>query len=235
METIVEKIRSELISNADEKTRIQGEKFFKGDIKIYGLKSALVYQIGKKYYKSLPDKNKKVIFGFCDELWESGYMEEIGIACEWSYNVSKQYEPEDFIIFEKWVNRYVANWAACDGLCNHTVGTFIEMYPSYIKELKRWAHSKNRWVKRASAVTFIVPARKGLFLDDIFEIADILHSDPDDMVQKGYGWMLKAASQAHQEKVFEYVMARKATMPRTSLRYAIEKMPAELKARAMTR
>jgi len=81
----------------------------------------------------------------------------------------------------------------------------------------------------------IVPARKGLFLKDIFEIADILHSDPDDMVQKGYGWMLKAASQAHQEKVFNYVMSRKATMPRTSLRYAIEKMPAELKARAMAK
>ena len=89
--------------------------------------------------------------------------------------------------------------------------------------------------KRASAVSLIVPARKGKFLDDIFEIADILHADKDDMVQKGYGWMLKAASQAHQEKVFNYVMSKKTTMPRTSLRYAIEKMPAELKARAMAK
>jgi 3-methyladenine DNA glycosylase AlkD len=90
-------------------------------------------------------------------------------------------------------------------------------------------------VKRASAVSLIVPARQGKFLDDIFEIADILHSDSDDMVQKGYGWMLKAASQAHQEEVFRYVMNKKATMPRTSLRYAIEKMPAELKSKAMAK
>jgi 3-methyladenine DNA glycosylase AlkD len=90
-------------------------------------------------------------------------------------------------------------------------------------------------VKRASAVSLIVPARKGKFLQDIFDIATILHSDPDDMVQKGYGWMLKASSQAHQEHVFNYVMKMKSTMPRTALRYAIEKMPSELKIRAMSK
>ena len=57
--------------------------------------------------------------------------------------------------------------------------------------------------------------------------------DRDDMVQKGYGWMLKAASQAHQEEVFSYVMQHKAVMPRTALRYAIEKMPPLLRAQAM--
>jgi 3-methyladenine DNA glycosylase AlkD len=235
MGKIINKIRTELIRNADEKTRIQGEKFFKENIKIYGLKSAQVEQISKEYYKTLPGTSKSKIFSYCKELWESGFMEEAGIACMWSYNVRKQYIPEDFTVFEGWVNKYVTNWAACDTLCNHTVGTFIEMYPSYLAGLKRWAKSKNRWVKRASAVSLIVPARKGLFLEDIFEIADILHSDPDDMVQKGYGWMLKAASQAHQKEVFDYVMRKKATMPRTSLRYAIEKMPQELKARAMAK
>lgn len=235
MSKTIDNIRHELISNADEKTRLQGERFFKEDIKIHGLKSAQVGKISKAFYQTLPDKSKKVIFSFCEELWKPGFMEETGIACMWSYNVRKQYEPDDFKTFEMWVNKYVTNWAACDTLCNHTVGSFIEMYPLCLSELKRWAKSENRWVKRASAVSLIVPARKGLFLEDIFEIADILHSNPDDMVQKGYGWMLKAASQAHQEKVFNYVMSKKATMPRTSLRYAIEKMPAELKARAMAK
>jgi 3-methyladenine DNA glycosylase AlkD len=149
--------------------------------------------------------------------------------------VRKHFEPNDFDVFEKWVNVYVDNWASCDTLSNHTIGTFIEMYPEFLTGLKRWATSQNRWTKRASAVSLIIPARKGMFLNDIFIIADILHSDKDDMVQKGYGWMLKAASQAHQKKVFDYVMRKKATMPRTSLRYAVEKMPAELKARAMAK
>ncbi|MCX6334581.1 MAG: DNA alkylation repair protein [Bacteroidia bacterium] len=235
METIIEKIRKELKKNADERTRIQGEKFFKENVRIYGLKSAQLVQISKEFYKSLPDKSKSKIFSLCEELWKSGFLEEAGVACMWSYNVRKQYEPSDFKVFEEWVNKYVNNWAACDSLCNHTVGSLIEMYPACLSGLKRWAKSKNRWVKRASAVSLIVPARKGLFLEDIFEIADILHSDPDDMVQKGYGWMLKASSQAHQKEVFEYVIKRKTTMPRTSLRYAIEKMPKELKARAMAK
>jgi 3-methyladenine DNA glycosylase AlkD len=235
MSKIIDKIRNELISKADEKTRLQGEKYFKESVKIYGLKSALVTEISKAHYRTLPAKTKSEIFSFCEELWQSGFLEEAGIACMWSYNIRKQFIPDDFMTFEKWVNIYVANWAACDTLCNHTVGTFIEMYPSFLSGLKRWAKSENLWVKRASAVSLIIPARKGLFLEDIFEIADTLHSDPDDMVQKGYGWMLKAASQAHQTEVFNYVMRKKVTMPRTALRYAIEKMPSELKAKAMVK
>jgi 3-methyladenine DNA glycosylase AlkD len=45
--------------------------------------------------------------------------------------------------------------------------------------------------------------------------------------------MLKASSQKHQQEVFDYVMEKKQIMPRTSLRYAIEKMPKELKMKAM--
>jgi 3-methyladenine DNA glycosylase AlkD len=235
MNRIIESIRKELITHADEKTRLSGERFFKEDVKLYGLKSADVSRISKEHYKDIEDKSKLQIFVLCDELWKSGYMEESFVACNWAYNMRKQYETADFEVFEKWVKTYIDNWASCDTLCNHTIGTFIEMYPEYLSGLKKWAESPNRWVKRASAVSLIVPARKGKFLNDIFAIADILLSDKDDMVQKGFGWMLKAASQAHQKDVFNYVMSKKATMPRTSLRYAIEKMTPELKAQAMVK
>ena len=235
MSKIIEDIRKELINSSDEKTRISGERFFKEDVKLYGVKSAVVTQIGKEFYKTIPDKNKKHIFSLCDELWRSGYMEDSFIACNWSYYVNKQYEPGDLKVFESWVNNYVTNWAACDTLCNHTVGTLIEMYPGKIADLKKWAKSKNRWMRRASAVSLIVPARKGLFLSDIFEIAGLVLQDADDMVQKGYGWMLKSASQAYQKEVFDFVVTNKALMPRTSLRYAIEKMPEELKVTAMAK
>jgi 3-methyladenine DNA glycosylase AlkD len=151
----------------------------------------------------------------------------------WSEKLGKKMEPTDFETLERWIKNYVSNWASCDTLCNHTVGDFVTMYPEFLSKLKEFAQSENRWVKRAAAVSLIIPARKGLFLKDIFEIADILLLDSDDLVQKGYGWMLKAASQAHQHEVFEYVMIKKAVMPRTALRYAIEKMPEELKKLAM--
>jgi len=58
-------------------------------------------------------------------------------------------------------------------------------------------------------------------------------TDSDDTVQKGYGWMLKVASETYQHEVFDYVMRNKKVMPRTALRYAIEKMPDELRREAM--
>jgi 3-methyladenine DNA glycosylase AlkD len=235
MSDIINKISAELLFSADEKTKLSAERFFKEEVKLYGIKSAEVIRISKAHFKEIDDKSKAHIFSLCNELWKSGFMEESFVACNWAYQVNKQYEPADFKIFDLWVHDYVNNWASCDTLCNHTIGTFVEMYPEFLSGLKNWARSANRWVKRASAVTLIIPARKGRFLDDILEIADILHSDNDDMVQKGYGWMLKAASQAHLQEVFNYVMSKKSTMPRTSLRYAIEKMPAELKARAMAK
>ena len=235
MTKIIEDIRNELVKNADEKTRKSGERFFREEVKLYGLKSAAVTKIGREFYKRIPDKNKVAVFDLCDELWRSGYLEETGIACMWSYNVSPEYKPDDIRIFEGWINNYVTNWASCDTLCNHSVGTLIEMYPQSIIYLKKWTKSQNRWVRRASAVSLIIPARKGLFPVDVFEIADSLLSDTDDMVQKGYGWMLKSASQAYQKAVFDYVVKHKAVMPRTSLRYAIEKMPRDLKLVAMAR
>lgn len=233
MKNILAALREELKSSSDEAVKKSGERFFKEDVKMYGIKTADVSRTAKEYYKKIKERDKTEIFSLCEELWQSGFMEESFIACNWSYNLHKNYAPEDFGTFERWVKNYLSNWASCDTLCNHTIGTFVEMFPEYISELKKWAESGNRWTRRAAAVTLIIPARKGLFLNDIFRIADILLHDGDDLVQKGYGWMLKAASESHQKEVFDYVIKSKTAMPRTALRYAIEKMPKELKAEAM--
>jgi 3-methyladenine DNA glycosylase AlkD len=232
---ILTQVRQDLIHSADEKTKENGPKFFKEDVKLYGVKTAIVTSISKKSFETIKEKDKGEILNLCEELWKSGYMEETFIACNWSYFIHKQYEDRDLEVFGNWLQRYVSNWAACDTLCNHTIGTYLEMYPHRVVEIKEWARSENRWMRRGSAVSLIIPARKGNFLDDILEIAGILLLDQDDLVQKGYGWMLKAASQAHQEQVFHFVMEHNGVMPRTALRYAIEKMPAELKKEAMVR
>ena len=81
----------------------------------------------------------------------------------------------------------------------------------------------------------LIPAKKGLFNDDIFEIADSLLLDKDDLVQKGYGWMLKSLCTKYDDEVYQYVLSKRDTMPRTALRYAIEKMPKPMKQEAMKR
>jgi 3-methyladenine DNA glycosylase AlkD len=235
MNKIIENLRSELLSKADENTKLSGERFFKEEVVLFGVRTAEVERTGKQHFRNISGRSKEEIFHLCEILFESGVMEESFVACNWSYNMHKQYQPGDFSIFEKWVEKYVHNWATCDTLCNHTVGTLVEMYPELAEGLKKWARSGNRWVKRASAVSLIVPAKRGKFLPDVLEIADILLQDKDDMVQKGYGWMLKVASQAHQDEIFRYVMKNKASMPRTALRYAIEKMPPEKRKMAMER
>ena len=235
MKEIVARLEKELEKMSDAKLQQTSQRFFKESIKTYGTKTGDIVKLGKTYFKEIKDLKKKEVFELCESLWQSGYLEETFIACEWSYNMHKQFEEKDIQTFERWIDKYITNWASCDTFCNHTVGEFIMMYPQYISTLKTWAKSKTRWMKRASAVSLIIPARKGMFLDDIFEIADTLLLDSDDMVQKGYGWMLKVASQSHEKEVFDYVMDHKSNMPRTALRYAIEKMPNGLKVQAMAK
>ena len=235
MQKVVNSIRQALKRQGDSHTRTTGQSFFKERVKIYGVRAALVTKIAKGFNQEILAMNKEQVFALCEELWQSGYMEESFVACHFSYLIRKTFVPRDFAIFAKWVSSYVSNWASCDTFCNHTMGTFIEMYPDYLNSLKKWTKSQNRWVRRASAVSLIIPAKQGKFLPDILEIADILLTDSDDLVQKGYGWLLKAASQAHQNQVFAYVVKNKAKMPRTALRYAIEKMPAALRKLAMVK
>lgn len=233
MERIINDVRLDLQHHSDEKRKKSAQHFFRETILAYGVPNAEVARIGKKHFASVKDNSKQEIFDYCNEFWQSGFLEESLIACQWSYAVKKRHEASDFAVFENWVNLYVNNWASCDTFCNHNVGELVERFPELMTELKKWAASPNRWMRRGAAVSLIVPARKGLFLSDIFQIANLLLTDKDDMVQKGYGWMLKAASQAHLNEVFDFVIALKNTMPRTAYRYAIEKMPADMRKKAM--
>lgn len=228
-------LRKELKNNIDEKTKNSFQRFFKEKVQYYGVKSIKVNQLAKEYFNQIKHLDKQTIYSLCEELFRSSFGEEAWIAANWVYWLKDKYVEKDVEIFEKWINKYINDWAKCDTLSNHAIGAFIEKFPQYINRLKAWTKSSNRWMKRASAVALILPARHGKFLKDIFEIADKLLLDKDDMVQKGYGWMLKEASKSHQKEVFEYIIKNQKIMPRTALRYAIEKMPPKLKKQAMAK
>jgi len=226
-------IRTELRDAADPATKKTFQRFFKEEVKFYGVKTGTVGKIAQKYWKNVKSKDKQEIFQVCEDLYRSGYCEDAFVVSFWVPHLKDRFEPIDLSVFKRWIETYISNWAMCDGFCNHTIGDFIEKYPESIDELKRWTQSKNRWVRRASAVSLIVPAKHGKYLDNVFEITDRLLTDTDYMVQKGYGWLLKEASRHHQNEVFAYVMRNKKVMPRTALRYAIELMTKNMKADAM--
>jgi len=233
MNQLIAQIRTELSTNADEQTKQSAQHFFKEPVKFYGIKSSITTKIAKKYLPQTKTLNKQELFSICEELYLSDYMEEASIVATWIPHHIDKLQADDIQTFKHWIVSYVNNWAKCDCLCNHTIGDLIMKYPKIVPEIKSWAKSNNRWLKRASAVSFIVPAKRGLFLWDAFEICDVLLLDTDDMVQKGYGWLLKEESRVHTKDVFDYVIKHHANMPRTALRYAIELMPKDLKTQAM--
>jgi len=221
-----------LTEKSSKKTREGFQNFFKEKVEFHGVKSAVVAKIGRHHFRQVNKISKRKMWLVCEELLSSGLFEESMIAFAWADKLHESFEESDFSVLERWLRKFVTNWAACDALCNHAVGSFVDAFPLYVEKLKSWARSQNRWLRRAAAVTLILPARKGRFLSDIFEIADILLEDKEDLVQKGYGWMLKEASKLHQQEVFEYVVRNRSRMPRTALRYAIEKMPADFRKKA---
>lgn len=81
----------------------------------------------------------------------------------------------------------------------------------------------------------IEPVRHGRLLEDVFETAEALLKDGEDLVQKGYGWMLKVTGDYFFDDARKFVIKHKHEMPRTALRYAIEKWPPAQRREAMKR
>lgn len=233
MKNLILDLRKELKSRSDPKVAEVSQRFFKHKVKCYGIKAKDLEIISRKYYQQIKSLDKDSIFSLCEELFKSGFGEESVVAAKWSYKQNKLFEKKDIKIFEEWIKNYIDDWAKCDSFCNHTVGEYILKYPDQINVMKKWAKSKNMWLRRASVVSLIIPARKGLFLEESFELSNILMKDEEDLVQKGYGWLLKVLSETHTKEVFNFVIKNKNEMTRTALRYAIEKMPQDLRQKAM--
>ncbi len=235
MHPTLQRIKNRLQELSDETTRQSFQRFFKGGLTCYGVKAAVVRKLAKEGFREVQSLPKKELLTLCEQLYQSGMSEEAMIAATWTDWMGAAFVRDDMALLERWIDSYVDDWAKCDTFCNHTVGSLIMRYPECISSLVAWTAAPNPFVRRAAAVSLIIPARRGMFLNETFKIASILLIDQHDLVQKGYGWMLKEASRTHQEEVLSFVLENKEHMPRTALRYAIEKMPEPLRKKAMMR
>ena len=155
MKNLISNLRKELKSKSDSKVAEITQRFFKHKVKYYGIKARDLDVISKRYYQQIKNLDKDSVFSLCEELFKSGFGEEAMIAARWSYKQNKLFEKKDIKIFEKWIENYINDWAKCDAFCNHTVGESVLKYPDQINVLKRWARSKNMWLRRASVVSLI--------------------------------------------------------------------------------
>ena len=233
MDSFITSVISELKKAAHPEYKRAQQWFFKEPIDLYGVRVGEVRKIANRRYKEIEPKTKSHVFELCEELLKEEKQETRIVAFQWASKVHNEWEEKDFRRFEQWLKTYVSNWASCDDLCTGPLGEFLLKFPNVISKTRPWRTSKNRWVRRGSAVSLILPVKKDGQLQEVFECAKTLLTDSDDMVQKGYGWMLKEASNVYPTEVFDFVMRHKKEMPRTALRYAIEKLPKEKKKQAM--
>ena len=116
----------------------------------------------------------------------------------------------------------INNWDLVDLAAYYVVGQYLADKPRDI--LYKMARSWNLWERRTAIVAtahFILKLRE---VDDTFKIAEILVNDAEDLVNKGTGWMLRAAGDVDRPKLLAFLEKYAATMPRVLLRYSIEKL-----------
>lgn len=102
------------------------------------------------------------------------------------------------------------------------------------KILYKLAKSKNLWEKRIAMITTLAFIKQGEVKDTI-KISDILMKDSHDLIHKAVGWMLREAHKKEPKKLEAYIRKNKLKMPRTMLRYAIERYPKKLRKEMMAK
>jgi 3-methyladenine DNA glycosylase AlkD len=228
------KIVADLKQRIDHDYKENSGSFSKSDYQSYGVRTPDVREIAKKYWKKIRRQPKDKVLDLAEELLESRISEQQTIAFSWAFSLKSKLKPTDYDRFYAWIKKYVDTWFKCDDFCTHAVGYLVYKYPRLSNHLVEWTDSDNRWVKRAAAVTLIYSLRREEQLALAFKLAEELLTDQDDMVQKGYGWMLKEASNNWPNEIFEFVLKHKDEMPRTALRYAIEKLEEDKRQEAMS-
>ncbi len=233
---ILDELAQELVKYKDRKYRIDAQQFHKTKLaQRLVLKAAIMRKIAATLYRQMKSWPAREVFDTCELLLESDLEARKSIAFDWAWRCRDGYRKSDFRRFESWGQKHFGDWGSVDHLCTGALGYLVYLFPELTSKTRKWARSKNLWMRRASAVCLIYSCRRGEQLRDAFEVADTLLTDKEDLVQKGYGWMLKEAADSSRDKVFDYVMKRRDVMPRTALRYAIEKMPPAMKKRAMAK
>lgn len=227
-------IRARLEALADPDMAAGVRNFFREPVDPIGVRSRDLQKVVAESYRAVkkwPAAERDRLYVL---LWEGGRIEEGVLACHLCRRFAKQCAAAEFRIFERWINRYVHNWAHCDGVSSWLLAACIANEPALMDRLPPWTRSKNRWKRRAAAVALLQEAKQGRNTKTIFAIAGMLRDDPDDMVQKGVGWLLKETYPRRPREVVK-LLAEWSGAPRLMLRYACEKMTAADRARVLRR
>ena len=214
---------------ADPRVAQSQKRFFKpGErIRLYGLKTPDVKRLERELYRNVPGSWK---YGdaleFCDLLMQDRHLESIGIGLLLLERFHRQFEESLLATARGWLESgFCDNWAATDDLSTGVLARLLEKFEKLAPQFESWSRSPNLWVRRASAVVFVRSARRGRHLDRIYRIVTRLLPDTHDLIHKANGWLLREAGKADAARLESYLLERGPDIPRTTLRYAIERFP----------
>lgn len=161
---------------------------------------------------------------FAELLIADRYLEVKGVAIEVLARFRRHFQPAYLRVWKRWLASNASdNWATTDGMCGLLIGPLLVAHPELVPRLASWARDRNLWVRRAAIVALIPPLRKHDVLDHVYATATTLHGDEADLIQKAVGWALREAGKMDPLRLERYLRANGARIPRTTVRYAIER------------
>ena len=163
---------------------------------------------------------------FAATLMRDPYLETKSVGIEILARYRRAFTPALLAEIRRWLAANLsANWATTDAICGMLIGPLLADHPVLLPRVRAWARDRNMWVRRASIVSLIAPMRRGLAIEQTYDTAQALHADREDLIQKAVGWALREAGKQDTARLERYLRAHGASIPRTTLRYAIERFP----------
>ncbi len=163
---------------------------------------------------------------FADRLIADRHLEAKGVGIEVLARYRRAWSPRLLPAWKRWLaDGHSSNWATTDAICGSLIGPLVVAHPSLARGVGAWAGHRNMWVRRAAAVGLIPSVRRGVALDVAYGVARALHPDREDLIQKAVGWLLREAGKTDPARLERYLRRNGTSIPRTTVRYAIERMP----------
>lgn len=122
--------------------------------------------------------------------------------------------------------RFVNNWDLVDSSAPYILGDYLKTHSSNV--LFRLAKSKSIWDRRIAIISTFAFIKDSKF-DESLELATILLKDKEELIHKAVGWMLREVGKKNESVLIKYLDQYTNKMPRTTLRYAIERLSPEQK------
>ena len=222
MKNITKAITSDLQALSDAEKREIFPKFFKAGKGEYGEGDRFI-GVTVPNIRAIAKLHKDISIEEIRELIQSKWHEvrlcALIIMVEKSKKKDESLRKELFNLYLSQTER-INNWDLVDLSCRFIVGEYLLDKSRDI--LYQLAQSSLLWDNRIAIVSTYAFIRKGQ-LEDTYALSDLMMQHPHDLMHKAIGWMLREAGKRNPERLYDYVMSHRADMPRTMLRYAIEK------------